>query len=107
MSVERARRLRRQSTGLEGQLWHLLRHRRLGGLKFRRQVTLGRYIVDFACFKSRLVIEADGKQHLGSLSDKARDAWLSGQGFTVLRFWNHEISDRPDWVLDEILRVAK
>jgi len=84
----------------------LLRNRRLTDLKFRRQAPLGPYIADFACFDPKLVIEADGSQHAGSTRDAARDAWFRARGFTVLRFWNHEVTGNPDAVLDRIIDVS-
>jgi len=59
------------------------------GLKFRRQQPIGRYIVDFACFEEKIIIEADGGQHsVETGEDTERDEWLRGQGFRVLSFWN-------------------
>lgn len=63
MSVPRARQLRRNETAAERRLWQALRDRKLGGMKFRRQVPIGRYIVDFVSFERRLVVELDGGQH--------------------------------------------
>jgi len=98
-----ARRLRREPPVTERLLWALLRDRRLEGLKFRRQVPLGRYVADFLCPRHRLVIEADGPHHEDSLHEQARDAWLRAQGFRVLRFDNRRIQAAPDAVLAEIL----
>jgi len=101
-----ARRLRRAPPATERRLWALLRDRRLEGLKFRRQVPLGRYVADFLCPRHRLIVEADGPRHEDSLHDLERDAWLRGQGFRVLRFANQRIQDHPDAVLDEILNAC-
>jgi very-short-patch-repair endonuclease len=90
--------MRHQPTDAEKRLWKLLRDRRLGGLKFRRQVALGPYIVDFISFERRVVIEADGGQHAESSHDRARDAWLQSPGFAVWRFWNPDILTQPDSV---------
>ncbi len=90
----------------ERRLWRLLRDRRLENLKFRRQFTIGRYIVDFICLRHRLIVEADGPQHEGSASDLARDAWLSEQGFRVLRFPNQQIENRGQEVIAAILTAA-
>jgi len=102
----RAREMRRQPTVTERLLWALLRGHRLDGLKFRRQVPLGRYIADFACFSPRLIIEADGPTHENSAHDLERDAWLRGQGFTILRFRNADVDKAPERVLAEILRAS-
>ena len=103
---EFARTLRRTQTDAERRLWQLLRGRRLTALKFRRQVPLGRYIVDFVCFEYRLIVEADGSQHAESLHDVVRDTWLDSQGYTIVRFWNHEILTSPGVVQDTILARA-
>src|SRR5277367_6680388 len=87
----RARAMRRAPTGAERRLWRLLRDRRLDGLKFRRQVPIGPYIVDFLCVGARLIVEADGSQHNESPHDEVRDASLARGGWKVLRFWNHEV----------------
>ena len=104
-----AREMRREPTLVERRLWTLLRDRRLGGLKFRRQVPLGDYIADFACFRPKLVVEADGIAHAGDDAeayDAARDLWMRGQGFTVLRFRDGLILAEPDLVLAAILDAA-
>lgn len=100
-----AKYLRQNMTDAEKLLWYYLRAYRLNGKRFRRQQPLGPYIVDFVHFGSRVIVEADGGQHIDSLSDKERDAWLSSQGFQVLRFWNHEILRQTDVVLSVIYDV--
>jgi very-short-patch-repair endonuclease len=65
-------------------------------------VQIGRYIVDFVCPAKRLIVEVDGGQHAESAYDEARDAWLIAQGFRVRRFWNADISLRPDEVRDTL-----
>jgi very-short-patch-repair endonuclease len=72
-------------------------------LKFRRQVPIDRYIVDFVCFEHRLIVEADGSQRAENTRDEMRDAFLAGQGFQILRFWNHDILTNPRMVADTIL----
>jgi len=95
--------MRRNPTEAERALWRVLRNKRLAGWKFKRQQPLGRYIVDFVCFEARLIVEADGSQHLDSVHDARRDAWLQAQGFRLLRFWNNDILARPDGVLTAVL----
>ena len=98
---EHARSLRKQLTDAERLLWSKLRGRRFAGFKFRRQVPLGRYIVDFACFDRRLVLELDGGQHAETEArkyDADRTARLVGEGFRVIRFWNHELLGDRDAV---------
>ena len=87
----------------ERRLWSMLRLRGLDGHRFRRQCPLGPYVVDFACLQARLVIEADGGQHMDSISDVARDRFLRASGFRVLRFWNHDILANPEGVRAAIL----
>ena len=103
---QRAKEMRHKPVLYERRLWILLRDRRLENLKFRRQFTIGRYIVDFICLRHRLIVEADGPQHEGSASDLARDAWLSEQGFRVLRFPNQQIENRGQEVIAAILTAA-
>ena len=69
--------------------------------KFKRQLPIGRYIVDFVCLEYRLIIEADGGQH-NDETDQLRDAWIKAQGFTILRFWNHDILQQTEAVLESI-----
>ncbi|MCS3806456.1 very-short-patch-repair endonuclease [Chromobacterium alkanivorans] len=97
-----AKSLRRNMTDAEQLLWKQLRAHRLNGEKFRRQQIIGPYIVDFVHFGARLIIEADGGQHHESRSDAARDAWLQTQGFSIMRFWNHDILRNRDTVLETI-----
>jgi very-short-patch-repair endonuclease len=98
----RARAMRAAMTESETQLWRVLRDRRLQGLKFRRQVPIGSYIVDFLCIEKMLVVEADGSQHGDSAYDQRRDAWLEAQGYKVVRFWNLDILRERQSVLDTI-----
>ena len=100
-----ARHLRRNMTEAEQRLWHHLRAHRFDGHKFRRQQPIGPYIVDFVHFGARLVVEADGGQHNASRSDAVRDAWLLHRGFHVLCFWNHDILECPDAVMDMIWKA--
>ena len=94
--TERARQLRKNLTDAEQFVWTKLRSRRLGGYKFRRQMPIGPYIVDFVCLEARLILELDGGQHTEQKDyDTARTQWFQSQGFEVLRFWNHEVLE--DW----------
>jgi len=99
--------MRREPTEAEAKLWSVLRGQRLGGMKFKRQEQLGDYIVDFVCFGSRVIVEADGSQHADAARDAARDDWLSGQGFQVLRFWNNDILGNAEGVARVILDAAQ
>ena len=92
--------MRREATDAERALWRMLRGKAFEGAKFRRQVPLGNYIADFACFDPKVIVEADGGQHADSAYDAERDAWLRGQGFVVLRFWNEAVLREPEGVAD-------
>ena len=88
---QRARELQTKSTNAEQHLWYYLRAHRLG-YKFKRQVCIDRFIVDFICYEKRLVIELDGGQHQDNQEyDARRTAILNKKGFRILRFWNHEV----------------
>ncbi len=100
--VERARELRRTMTDAERQLWSLLRNRSLG-VKFRRQVPIGRYIADFACLEARVIVELDGGQHAESTADLERDASLGALGYRVVRIWNPDVLQNPQGVAEFIL----
>ena len=98
----KARELRNSLTETEKYLWYMLRLRNLG-FKFRRQAVIGQYIVDFVCYEKKLIIEVDGGQHLDNKYDKERDQWLRGQGFKVLRFWNNDVLENRDGVIQKIV----
>jgi very-short-patch-repair endonuclease len=100
-----ARSLRKKQTRAEHFLWRNLRARQLDGAKFRRQVPVGNYIVDFVSFEKKIIIELDGGQHAETTArDAARDAWLQGRGYRVLRFWDNEIFQNTEGVLEVIRR---
>ena len=108
MADERARRLRKNMTDAERRLWQYLRLRQLEGHKFRRQVRIGPYIADFACLKSMLVIEVDGGQHAEARAyDERRDDFMRGQGYRILRFWNNDVLQHADAVLETILLACR
>jgi very-short-patch-repair endonuclease len=102
-AVTRARALRLGATSAERRLWLALREG-LPEARFRRQVPIGPYIVDFCSHAARLVIEVDGSQHQGAAGyDAARTRFLEGEGYRVLRFWNNEVAESLDGVLTAIL----
>jgi len=104
-----ARKLRKDMPEAERCLWSRLRLKQLGGFRFRRQHTIGAFIADFACIEAMLVVELDGAQHGrddAPMRDAARDAFIEGQGYLVLRFWNEAVTRRMDEVLEEIHRNA-
>lgn len=105
MADGNARRLRRSATEAERGLWAALRDRRLAGFRFRRQHPVRGFVLDFACTKYRIAIEADGSQHVDSQSDDRRTAILERDGWRVLRFWNNDILADTRSVLDAIFRA--
>ncbi len=103
----RARALRRNPTEAETLLWRRLRNRQLLDLKFRRQHAIGPYFADFACVEIGLVIELDGGQHVEAASyDEQRAACMRMAGFQTLRFWNHEVLNETEAVMERIWQVA-
>ena len=101
--TERARRLRKDSTPSERRLWSHLRGKRFHGFKFRRQQPIDRFIVDFYCSATRLVVELDGDSHVGrEAEDALRKSCLENQGLTVLRFADAEIFENLGSVLEAI-----
>jgi len=104
-----ARRLRRDTTPAEKRLWQHLKQMELPGGHFRRQAPMGPYFADFVHFGIKLVIELDGGQHglpEAAAHDARRTAYLEAQGFRVLRFWNHELTDNLDGVVETIFRAV-
>ena len=102
-----ARKSRREPTMAEAAMWKILRDRRLGEIKFRRQMPIGTYIADFCCPALKLVIELDGGVHVLRVDDDARrDAWLRAAGFTVLRFDNEAALKNPAVVLHAVREHA-
>ena len=99
--------MRREPTDAERKLWFLLRSRRLASAKFRRQVPIGPYIADFVCLRRKLVVEADGGQHVENQRDAERDAWFVCEGFTVARYSNLDILKKPTEVLGDLLTRLK
>ena len=105
---KRARFMRANPTDAERKLWYILRDKRLNGLRWRRQQVIDdRYIVDFICFEHRVIIEADGSQHAENEADVARDSWLHEQGFKVLRFWNADILNNMEGVVETIIAAVQ
>lgn len=104
--LDNAKTLRRNLTDAEQKLWYYLRAHRFMGRKFKRQKPIGRYVVDFICLEEKLIIELDGGQHAESVTyDQERDVWLRSLGYTVLRFWNNEMLNETESVLER-LRLA-
>jgi very-short-patch-repair endonuclease len=84
-----------------------MRDRRLGGVKFVRQASVGPYFADFLCRDHRLIIELDGSQHDDSPHDEIRDRWLTEQGYIVVRFWNADVMLNRQSVVETILAALR
>jgi very-short-patch-repair endonuclease len=103
--ITAAKKLRQNQTEAEKKLWLKLRNRQVDGVKFRRQQFIGPFIVDFACLDKKLIIEIDGGHHsqvINKERDKNRTSWLEQEGYQVLRFWNNDIIQNLDGVLEKI-----
>ena len=107
--ITNARKLRKQMTEAERKLWQILRGRRLRGYRFRKQVPLEKYVVDFLCHEARIIIELDGGQHnkaKEAIYDQQRTKWLNEQGYLVQRFWNNEVLQQIETVSGVILDLC-
>ena len=101
--AERARSLRSALTPAESALWRRIRSRQLGGFKFVPQEPIGLYYVDFVCRDRRLIVELDGGQHAGRVSDRRRDDDLSALGYRVIRIWNNDVIENIEGVLQSLM----
>jgi very-short-patch-repair endonuclease len=102
-SPKTVRRLRRNLTDAERTLWFRLRDRRLAGWKFRRQFPIDRFVVDFCCADAHLIVEVDGGQHaVQAAADAERTQILEAMGYFVLRYWNNDVLQNLDGVVEDI-----
>ena len=101
-----SRTLRNNLTDAERAIWRNLRHKNIGGYKFRRQQIIGNYIVDFICFEQKLIIEIDGGQHNENI-DRIRTKFLENEGYKILRFWNNDVLKNIDGVMRNINSVLQ
>ena len=100
-----AQRLRRQKTDAEALLWSRLRGKQLGGHKFTDQFPIGGKVADFACRSATLIVEVDGGQHdARALRDVERTRIIEAHGYRVIRYWNSDVMENLDGVLEDILR---
>jgi len=105
--LKNSRGLRKNQTPWESKLWSRLRAGRFYGLKFKRQVQVGRYIFDFGCHQKMVLIELDGGQHSEekiSDNDLKKQNYAKSQGYKVLRFWNNEVGENIEGVLEVLKR---
>jgi len=110
-STEKAkrRRLRSDSPTAENTIWTSLRRKNIAGYKFRRQYSVGPYVIDFYCPALKLAVEIDGDSHfIGNAveDDKRRQAFIEAFGIRFLRFTNQDVYDNLEGVLESIIRVA-
>ena len=106
-NLKNAKEMRSNMTPAETKMWRILRGKRFQGLKFKRQVLIGNYIVDFLCENKKIIIEIDGGQHneeLNIQSDNNRTHYLENNGYKVLRFWNDEVMKNINGVMEVIFR---
>ncbi len=104
-----SRLLRKNQTPWEAKLWHYLRAKRFYGLNFKRQVNVGTYIFDFSCREKMVLVEADGGQHSDKKifdDDKRKQAFAESFGYQVLRFWNNDIDNNIEGVLETIKKAC-
>jgi very-short-patch-repair endonuclease len=109
-NVERCKNLRKDQTDAEKKLWAIMRNRQLAGVKFRRQFSIGKYILDFYCPEYRLGIEADGGQHYedkGKKQDEIRTRELLELGVEILRFSDREILNNIEGVCEKIHEILR
>lgn len=105
-----ASKLRLHQTDTEQLLWKRISNRQIGGVKFRRQEPIGKYIVDFVSLEKKIIIELDGRQHntdIGKKKDVIRTVFLTEQGYTVIRFWDNEVLKNINGVLDQIYFIVR
>ncbi|MGG5839720.1 endonuclease domain-containing protein [Huaxiibacter chinensis] len=103
--MDNVKQLRNAMTPEELRLWYQLRGRRFFGYKFRRQMPIGPYVVDFACIKAKLIVELDGGQHQDREAyDLRRSEFLNANGWEVVRFWNNEFRENEEAVLMVLLQ---
>lgn len=99
--TEKSRQLRKNQTDAEQKIWGGLKHRQILGIKFRRQYIIAPYIVDFVSLSANIVIEIDGGQHSPDV-DRYRDEYIKKQGYQILRFWNNEVLENIEGVMQVI-----
>jgi len=102
-----AKTLRKNQTEAEKKLWFFLRNKQINNIKFRRQQPIGNYIADFISTEKKMIIEVDGGQHFESDKDAKRDRWFHQQGYNVLRFWNNDVLQNIEGVLEVISEKCK
>jgi very-short-patch-repair endonuclease len=106
-ATNRARALRQSDNDAEWKFWLEVRNRRLNGYKFVRQEPIGPYFADFACRELRLVVELDGSQHVEDSRDVRRNGFMNAEGWSVARFWSHDVLGETDAVMETVLAICE
>ena len=109
-NIKLAKNLRKNMTKEEVKLWNILKGKSFEGLKFRRQVAIGEYIVDFLCSSNKIVIELDGGQHNEDNNvkyDQTRTKYLEENGYKVIRFWNNDVWNNIEGVIEKLRKILK
>lgn len=104
---ELRRQLRQNSTPEEAKVWQLVRNRKVLNLKFFRQYSVNKYILDFYCPEIKLCLEIDGGHHNLNNNDKIRTEYLNLAGIKVIRFWNNEVNSNLEGVYQKILETSQ
>ncbi len=104
MLKDKARNLRKNQTDAEKRIWNALRNRQIDGNRFHRQFVIGQYIVDFVCREKDLIVEIDGGQHSDNKKDIERTQYLEKEGYRVIRFWNNDVMNNLEGVLQDITK---
>lgn len=106
----RRKELKNNSTYAEVYFWQQVRGRQLGGRNFRRQTSIGSFVVDFYCPEEKLVVELDGEVHFNEVSieyDKERTKYIESLGLRIIRFENNEVLKNTEFVLNKIKACFK
>ncbi|WP_269526629.1 endonuclease domain-containing protein [Coraliomargarita parva] len=104
------RKLRQKMTPAEARLWTYLKNRQIDGRRFRRQFSIGPYILDFYCPEENLSVELDGESHAGPIAaakDAERSAYLRAQGINELRFENRVVFEMPEALIERVKQCFK
>ena len=108
--VAQRKELRNHGTSAEATMWLMLKNRQVLGMKFRRQFSVGSFVIDFYCPEIKLAIELDGAPHFtfaGGMYDDEREKYIASQGITTLRYENKDIFKNPEGVIEEIEETVK
>ena len=104
--TQRSRELRNNPTDAERRLWRAISNRQINGVRFNRQVPIGPFICDLVARTPKLIVEVDGGQHaIEANADAHRTRFLEDRGYRVIRFWNNDVLENIEGVVDAILQA--